>query len=258
MRVAALSDFHIGVSSRADSFGHREECFLRLLDELEATHDRIVVLGDVFQTDHGWVWGRSSQRRQLHRASKRVARLAARLQEPGYLYVFGNHDRVAETELGAREWVRLEADGLAMLFIHGHQLDPLLTTIRPLSNLSTYLMGRLRFFGLKRGADWFERWDVDLKNRRYGEPDGPYARGAARLAALHSVDVVCMAHTHCACLISLVDGARFRAEGAPGDMGRVEPGERLMANTGACRLGAWSHVSIDTSTRVARLVRRRG
>ena len=45
MRIAAISDFHIGATALTDTFGHAEDAFLRWLDRLEARHDRIVLLG---------------------------------------------------------------------------------------------------------------------------------------------------------------------------------------------------------------------
>ena len=44
MKIAAISDLHIGAYARSDSFGHAQDAFLRLLDGLEATHDLIVLL----------------------------------------------------------------------------------------------------------------------------------------------------------------------------------------------------------------------
>jgi len=42
MRIAAISDFHIGSSKGSDCFGHEVRAFSEFLDVLEASHDRIV------------------------------------------------------------------------------------------------------------------------------------------------------------------------------------------------------------------------
>ena len=53
MRIAVLSDFHVGATDATDSFYHAESAFLPYLDELEGEHDLIVFLGDIFQTEYG-------------------------------------------------------------------------------------------------------------------------------------------------------------------------------------------------------------
>src|SRR5687768_5317178 len=57
VRIAAISDLHIGVRAGLDGFGHAIDAFDAWLARLEHDHDRIVLLGDVFQTDHVLVPG---------------------------------------------------------------------------------------------------------------------------------------------------------------------------------------------------------
>ncbi len=233
MRIAAFSDLHIGVSDRRDGFLHDPRRFGAFLDRLEAEHDRIVLLGDIFQTDHGAVPTRASARRHLRRAQDRVRELADRFAGPKYLYVFGNHDEVARTELAARHHVCLDDHGVRILFIHGHQFDPVALRAPLAADLGTWLTGRLRALGLRPAAAWLESRDIVIKDRRFAGPDGPYARAASLLARDHGARVVIMGHTHCA---------------------RIDPiAEGLSANTGSCSRGKLSWISVDTATRRLRV-----
>ena len=238
MRIAVISDLHLSPRPWMDSFGHAEDEFLCFINRLEAEHQQIILLGDIYQTDHATLPLAAAAQRDLAMARSRYPRLVEKIEGAHFRYVVGNHDAIAASVLGALPYLRLEHHGLAMVFIHGHQFDPLLTTIRPLTNLSTRLMGRLRYFGFRRVAEWFEEKDVSLKEERYGGPKGPYALAARQLMRRHRAELVCMAHTHCPTQIDLPEG-------------------RLL-NSGACRLGRNDYITIDTTSRRAQVVTRGG
>ena len=233
MRIAALSDFHIGATRRGDEFGHAEDRFLEFLDQLEAEHDRIVLVGDIFQTQHGSLVGRRNAAGELARARRRFARLSARFTREPYAYIHGNHDIVACTELGLGDSLRLESDGFAVFFIHGHQFDPLLGSLYPAARLATWFTGRLRRIGLAPLASALEHKDITIKHERFGGVDGPYLRAARHLLRRHRAQAVIMGHTH----------VPFRHE--------LEEG--IVANTGTCTLGQRTYVSIDTERRTLEL-----
>jgi len=233
MRIAALSDFHIGASARQDSFQHPAEEFVTFLDRLEAEYDRIVLVGDLYQAQHGWLVGRRAATRQFRLARGRAAWLGERLGREGYAYVSGNHDDIAQTEAGAVPSLQVEADGLSVFFIHGHQFDPLLRNIYPVTRATTWISGRVRWLGMNALAEWLEREDIRIKQDRFRGPAGPYARAARTLLREHRADIVVMGHTHVA--------------------DRVELPEGLMVNTGSCSRGKRMYVSIDTAARSADL-----
>jgi UDP-2,3-diacylglucosamine pyrophosphatase LpxH len=245
MRVAALSDLHIGVTEARDGFRHDPSRFGAFLDQLEAEHDRIVLLGDIFQTDHGAIPTRASARRHLRRAQARLRPLADRLRGPKYVYVFGNHDAIAGAELGASEHVCLEDHGVRILFIHGHQFDPVAVRAPFAADLGTWFTGRLRAIGLRPAAAWLEGRDIAIKDRRFRGPEGPYARGASALAITYDARVVVMGHTHCG---RIDDRARRRL------VDDAEDRPVLVANTGSCSRGALSWISVDTAMRRLRLL----
>ncbi|MEX1368354.1 MAG: metallophosphoesterase family protein [Nannocystaceae bacterium] len=229
MRIAALSDFHIGARRHTDGFGHDPERFGRMLDRLEAEHDRVVLLGDIYQTDHT-AWPRpSGSSRLLERARRRLPALAERFDRAPYLHVLGNHDAVVGPARGAPE--RWRAPGpFAALFIHGHQFDPIAVKARWAADLGTWSTGRLRAAGLRAVAWWLEQRDVAIKHERFGGPAGPYARGATHLLQEHGARIVVMGHTHVAGITQLAEG--------------------VMVNTGTCSGGRTMWASIDTQTGV--------
>lgn len=225
MRIAALSDLHIGARRHTDGFRHDSARFARWLDALEQEHDRIVLLGDVYQTDHSaWPHPHGSVR-LLDRARRRVPRLAERFDRAAYLHVFGNHDAIMGPARGAPEHWRAPGR-FAALFIHGHQFDPIAVRARWAADLGTWSTGRLRAAGLRPLAWWLEQRDVAIKHERFGGPQGPYARGAQALMGEHDVRIVVMGHTHVAGITPLGSG--------------------VMLNTGTCSGGRTMWVSIDT------------
>ena len=228
MRLAALSDFHIGVRGYTDGFSHDLSAFGRFLDTLERDHDAIVLLGDIWQTDHATVPSRASAARHLRAARARLPELAQRLSEPPYIYVHGNHDLIAESELGALHHVCLDG----ALFIHGHQFDPVATAAPWAAAAGTWTTGQLRKTGMRSFASWLEGRDITIKDRRFRGRQGPYARASRQLAAQHEARFVVMGHTHVASRTPLGDGI-------------------VALNTGSCSRGQRNFVSIDTETRVS-------
>lgn len=228
MRIAALSDFHIGARGYTDEFRHREADFLAFLDSLEQTHDRIVLVGDIYQTEHALLPGNTAAAAQLARAQARMPALCERLRGPQYHYLHGNHDAVAGKALAAPETLHLHADDFTIVFIHGHQFDPIFQRARAAAQAATWFTGRLRRAGLRPIAQWFEGRDIAIKHTRFGHIDGPYARAARTLLRDHAADLVVMGHTHVPHLHELPEGR--------------------VVNTGSCSRGRRTHVSIDTAT----------
>ncbi|MBV1856844.1 MAG: metallophosphoesterase family protein [Nannocystaceae bacterium] len=228
MRVAALSDLHIGLDGRTDAFGHDATAFASFLDRLLATHDRVVLLGDVFTADHAALWGPSHARAHLQRILVRVPWLADRLAGPRVHYVHGNHDLVARDVLGAAERIVLARGAIRVLFIHGHQFDPIARRALRLAQAGTWGTGRLRAARAPVVAQWLEDRDVAIKDARFRGAMGPYARAAERLCREENLSAVVMGHTH---------AARVDA---------VEHGVSL--NTGTCSGGRHDVLSLDLET----------
>lgn len=230
MKVAAISDLHIGPRHRGDEFCHDEDWFAEFIEQLAAEHDRLILLGDIYQTEHGLWPTRRGYHRQLMQARRRLPRVTAALGGPKCIHIAGNHDAITRDSLGALADLRMEADGMGILFVHGHQFDPLLRgPSYLLARTGTWMAGRLRHLGLQNVSQWFEDRDVALKQGKLGGPHGPYARAARQLMRTRDVSVVVMGHTHCPVHYEFAEGA--------------------LINTGTCWQGQTMYISIDTTQR---------
>ena len=86
-RSIFISDLHLGLGDRTDGFGHEDGAFLRFLRHLEANFERIVLLGDIWETLTGPRWGDAAASLSAARAAHpEIARrfAGARLSAPDY------------------------------------------------------------------------------------------------------------------------------------------------------------------------------
>jgi len=223
MKIAVISDLHLGAGDKADGFGHDDTDFLRFLRFLEGNFERVVLLGDIWETLQSRRLG--SARQELSVAQETHPEIAKRFQRPRYHYIHGNHDLVAGA-LGVPDELFIEADGVRLLFTHGHQNDPLLQRRQWISDLGVWLGGWIRRVGL--GA--FYRLCAKIDEARGGlSLDGTrcaFQRWAVGEATRREADIVVTGHTHLAA--------------------RTEHGSRLFLNSGSCSEGQLSFLSIDT------------
>lgn len=223
MKLAVISDLHLGSGDLADGFGHDDAEFLSFLKFLENNFERVILLGDIWETLQCRRLGGAQRELSLARATH--PEIAKRLERPQYSYVHGNHDLVAGL-LGVPDELELEADGVRILFTHGHQNDDLIQRRRWLSDLGVWLGGWIRRVGL--GA--FYRLCAKIDEARGGlSLDGSrcaFQRWAVGEAARREFDVVVTGHTHLAA--------------------RTEHGARLFLNSGSCSEGKLSFLSLDT------------
>ena len=225
MRIAAISDLHIGTRDRTCGFRHDPTSFAALLDRLEADHDEVILLGDVWQLDHEALPGASSAHRALTAARARSRWLDERLYAGGYTLIHGNHDVWTRDVLGAASSVERTHGRHTAIFVHGDAHDPVLTGAPRVSHTATWVTGRLRWAGLRGPAERLEEQDVQIKARRFQGVSGPYAHGARRLAREHDAGLVVMGHTHVPTLLDV--------------------GGAVLANTGTCSRARFMGVSVD-------------
>lgn len=233
MRVAVLSDLHVGSPPVPGAFGHEPAAFDAWLGSLIDTHDRVVLNGDVVQCDHTWAWGAAPQRRALDRALSAHRWLAAWADHPRVSWLPGNHDAIVSEARGAPPWMRLSGAAGALVITHGDRFDPVLQGVTAVSHAATWAMGRVRAVGLGAVADRLEGRDISFKSARFRGDRGPYAAGAAGLLAEHQAQVVVLGHTHVAC-----------AQPVPGG---------LLLNPGSASRGRRAWVSVDLDRGTARL-----
>lgn len=224
MQIAVISDLHLGSGGPADAFGHKDSEFLEFLTFLERNFERIVLLGDVWET----LTSRRPGRPDLALAGARESHpeIARRFLRPKYSFVHGNHDIVTGAAEHAPEELEIHADGVRLLFTHGHQNDPIVRRARWLSELGVWVGAWIRRVGL--GPLYHLGRAIDTLRAGATEESRTldFQSWAVEVAKLRSADVVVTGHTHVA--------------------GVAQHGDRLFLNSGSCSEGAISFLSIDT------------
>lgn len=224
MQLAVISDLHLGPGGPADGFGHEDGEFLRFLTFLERNFERIVLLGDIWETLTGKLPGDPGT--ELRAAQQAHPEIAQRFRRPCYLHVHGNHDLVAAEVDGLPEEITLNADGVRLLFTHGHQGDALVANGQAASEYGVWLGGWVRRMGLLS----VYRIANDLDTRRGGISSDStrcaFQKAWMGRAAHRDVDVMVTGHTHLAA--------------------RAEHGARLFLNSGSCSEGQLSYLAMNT------------
>jgi predicted phosphodiesterase len=191
--IAVISDLHLGARPATDLFGHDDGDFLRFLSFLERNFERIVLLGDIWET-------LTSSTPRGHAEELRLARdrhpeLAKRFERRMYHYVHGNHDWVAADE-GAPGELRWNYGGQRLIFAHGHQSDSLVMKARAVAEAGIWLGGWIRRAGMKAAYDFFDR--LDQSRGVYHDLESPGAVEAWAVAEVkrREADVIVTGHTH--------------------------------------------------------------
>jgi predicted phosphodiesterase len=232
MQIAVISDLHLGSGDRSDDFGHSDSDFEAFLRRLEANFEKIVLLGDIWET-------LTSRRLQSPREGLKLAReahprLAARMQGSSYIYVQGNHDWITGEVDAAPTEVIIEDTFQRVLLTHGHPHDWLIRRARWLSECFVWLGGwakRLGFGGLYRVGYGL---DVMMSRPRLNAGLDSFQRWALDLARQRSADVVVTGHTHVA--------------------HRNEHDGRIYLNSGSCCGGSLSYLALDTRAQTYEVV----
>lgn len=224
MTIAVLSDLHLGRGDALDRFGRQDDRFLDLLARLESHHQRIVLLGDIFETLDGAAPDRPES--LLRQAAAAHPAVVQRLLRPPYTWVLGNHDAVTGPMLGARHDWLLDDHGVRLYFTHGHLGDPIYARARVLAEAAVWLGGWIRRLGGRALFRFFERLDVALSGVRPDPASCPFRQWAVAEARRRSADIVVTGHSH--------------------DGGRSLHGPHLYLNSGACIDGRASFLSLDT------------
>jgi predicted phosphodiesterase len=223
MNIAVISDLHLGPGDRSDVFRHTDDRFLTFLSFLESNFERIVLLGDIWETLTP-TWPRSP-REALRRAREAHPELARRFERPQYTYVHGNHDIIAGLVERVPDELTLVHRGTRILFTHGHHHDLLIRKARWASELGVWLGAWILRLGLTTVYRLFDTADR-IRSGITAEPSRcTFQRWAVSLAAARSADIVVTGHTH----VPL----------------RAEHPRALFLNSGSCADQKFSFLSLD-------------
>lgn len=225
MQIAVISDLHLGSDDPTDAFGHDDAEFLRFLSFLEDSFERVVLLGDIWETlTAKCPW---SARKALASARLRHPEIAQRLRRAPFLYIHGNHDLVAAQADSAPEAWHLQIDDKRILFTHGHGHDSWIRFCRHLVELGICVGGWLRRSGLDTAYQWLDTMDQARSVVSEDPLRCSFQAWAMKLAATKRADVMVTGHTHLALA--------------------QQHGPRLFLNSGSCSQGKYSFLAMDTT-----------
>ena len=225
MKIAVISDLHLGVGDRSDRFGHELNRFLRFLRFLEDNFERVVLLGDIW--DPLTTSGRVSAREGLRRCRETHETLGHWFERKPYVYVHGNHDLAAGCLEGAPEHHWVEANGVRILFTHGHQHDVLVRWTPCLAGLGIWLGSWLLRLRLSHLYRFLDRIDCLRSGFSSNASACSFQRWAVTAARAQSADIVVTGHTH------------YPTKAQHHDV--------LFLNSGSCADGRFTFLSMDTA-----------
>lgn len=225
MRIATFGDLHLGPNIFSDRFQNDEEHLLRFDDHLRGSHDRIVLVGDIFQTDYGSRPG--SRPEVLEAAMERYPRISNRWNSASCALIYGNHDAVIQERMRAAKEIFLNDNGSRIWLTHGHHFDPLISE-GPIPFAFSWMMGQFRRMGRRSLADFLEGQFFTTCQQMARSLGSPMC-AAQNALLLGQYDIVIMGHTH------QPDCVRF--------------GNGVYANSGACLPNQLGYISIDTLTK---------
>lgn len=225
MNIAVISDLHLGPGDRSDLFRHENERFLTFLTFLESNFERVVLLGDIWETLTP-TWPRNPKD-ALVRAREAHPEIARRFERPRYTYIHGNHDLVAGAVDGVPDELTLTHRGTRVLFTHGHYHDLLIQKARWISELGVWLGAWILRLGLTSVYRLFDTADRIRSGITTVPERCTFQRWAVELAERRSADVIVTGHTH----VPL----------------RVEHRGALFLNSGSCADEKFSFLSLDIS-----------
>jgi predicted phosphodiesterase len=224
VNIAVISDLHLGSEDKVDSFGHADAEFLRFLLFLESNFERVVLLGDIWET----LTSRCpfSPRRGLAEARRRHPDIAQRFTRPNYTYIHGNHDLIAgDVDRAPEQWA-LDVDGKRLLFMHGHPYDGLIRVARHIVEFGVFLGGWIRRAGWHRLYHQLDQLDQKRSVVSVDAARCTFQAWAMDVAERERADIVVTGHTH-------VPVA-------------TEHGSRLYMNSGSCSRGRYTYLALDT------------
>lgn len=194
MRVAVLSDLHLASRGTPCAFRHDVDTFRRFVDEVAAQANRIVLAGDVFDTDLAPI--PYAQRAELAAARRDWKPLLDHLDGHDVDWLYGNHDRLLAEE-GVPESLTYHAGERRLLVLHGHQFYPAADLYEQVKYPVKWFAGRLEASGglaARVGASLYA-----INDQLSTPSSGPSVTGRGALALLERRDdvhlIVC-GHEH--------------------------------------------------------------
>lgn len=193
MKIAVISDLHIGPIGPTHQLGHSDDEFCEFLDRLEESHDKIILLGDIFETLMPLVPGQFDQ--SLQECLWDHPKLVDRFNGEKYVYVAGNHDEVSETLLNAHNTYSILHKDTAVIFAHGHQFDLIMKHAKWLATTICWLGGIGMRIGLKKVYQTISEKAISHAFS-FDKTKSSFQRRAVDYAREKGFDIIVTGHTH--------------------------------------------------------------
>jgi UDP-2,3-diacylglucosamine pyrophosphatase LpxH len=197
MQIAILSDLHLGRKDSLDQFSRNpgaEETLYLLLKNLETSVDKIILLGDIFETLRGRTLNAEKELREVLKMYPIITKKI--MDDDRYILISGNHDAVTSKVLQAPDWVRLKDHGTSISFFHGHQLDPFVEGFwtNNFEKIGVWLGGWLE----RAGIDITKKGNISSKLKALANQwkVGKFERLAAAMGEDLKSDLVVTGHSH--------------------------------------------------------------
>ena len=227
MKIAVISDLHLGRGDLADRRRDQDEELLALLDYLEAHYERIILLGDVWALltpkCPGWM------KRELKKVREAHPQLAQRFASSPYDYIVGNHDRAVEFLEHKPQELLLKTDQITILFTHGHQFDLWAHQLRYVGEFVVWISGWAARFGTQALTRFFDWTHNLLTGTSTLDHLGALEQKLIQYAQTHHAHITVMGHTHIPGII--------KSQG------------HFLVNSGHCLGHLYHFVSIDSQSK---------
>ena len=226
MKIAVMSDIHLGRGDQADRRGGQDEALLRLLDYLEAHFDVIVLLGDIWELlTPKWPIFSSRELKIVQAAHPQIAH---RFAQPPYHYIVGNHDRAVETLENVSKELILTVNQTQILFTHGHQFDVWAHQLRYIGECVVWISGWAARLGTQALTHFFD-WAHNLITGTSKEHQlGTLEQRLIQYSQENKAQITVMGHTHLP--------------------GITQHNEHILVNSGHCLGDALHFVGIDSQS----------
>ncbi|MEL6182022.1 MAG: metallophosphoesterase family protein [Myxococcota bacterium] len=226
MKVAVLSDLHLSRPTASCGFGCDAAQLMAVLDRIEATHEALLLAGDIFDLN---VRERFCDPRDEWRAAREAWRpLVERLERLCLAQVYGNNDHQLARE-GFPEVAVLQAAGTRLVMMHGHQFEPAAAWLMDLKATVKWVAAWNQRHGMPALGDALYRANSAVSRNRPTRLDPLTRQALAYLAQHPEVHILVCGHSH---------------------YPRVEKTAwGIYANAGACSFGRLDWLSIDLAAR---------
>ncbi|MBH24790.1 MAG: hypothetical protein CMH57_10125 [Myxococcales bacterium] len=226
MKLAVLSDLHLSTPGASCHFTYDLARALAALDRIEATHDGLLIAGDLFDLNVGARYLDFGAELASARAAWRP--LLERLERAAVAQVYGNNDRHLR-RLGVPEIVALDADGARLLMMHGHQFESEAAWLVWLKSTVKWAAAWNQRQGVRGLGEALYRVNALTSRPNPGHLDPLTRRALQTLQVTAGADILICGHTHAP-----------RVEETPWG---------VYANSGACSFGRFDWLSVDLSAR---------